>query len=405
MNVAKSNLILAVAAVVLAVPTALSLRGERELFKDVAIVPKLFEGFTPDNVGVVVLGEPKANQPAAPAGQTPADPNQKKQVERDLLQIVRTDKGWGLGQGAGDITGAPVDQKRVEDDVMKHLSEIRADRESLVVADATDEQLAQYNLTEEKAMLLQVFDRTPLQPQQIAALFVGKNSNEGKAGTEGVQGVFVRRADSRDVVLYEVPYWRRDVKHELWLDKKILQAEPDKVLKIAWKNQAGGGQEIVLQRKKEANATWECPAPPPEVGPLKQMEVEQFVQRLRYVFAQEYKRPLQASNLKELGLASPLVTVAVTLKEGEAERTVTMNFGTKVDGKNEVYAQVGENPFLLTFPQHMTAPFERDPKELFEPPVSPAPGEQKAGGAAPGTGEKKDEPKKDEPGKEAPKKN
>jgi hypothetical protein len=285
---------------------------------------------------------------------------------------------------------------------MKHLQEIRRDRESLVVADATDKQLEDYNLTEEKAMLVQVFDRTPMQPQLLASLLVGKNSNDGKAGADGVQGVFVRRADSRDVVLYEVPFWRRDVKHETWVDKKILQAEPDKVQKIVWKNQAGQGREIVFQRKKEANATWECPAPPPEMGAVRQTEVEQFVQRLRYVYAQEFKRPLQQSNLKELGLATPLVTLAITLKEGEAERTVTMNFGNKVDGKNEVYAQVSDIPFLLTFPQHMTAAFERDPKELFDPAGGPANGEPKDGENKPG--EKKEDAKKDEPKKEVPKK-
>ena len=56
MNLSKQNLALLVAAAVLAVPTVLQLRKETEIFKDIATIPLLFDGFTSDNVGQVLMG-------------------------------------------------------------------------------------------------------------------------------------------------------------------------------------------------------------------------------------------------------------------------------------------------------------------------------------------------------------
>src|SRR5688572_12190567 len=94
MNFAKSNVVLLVAAAVLAVPTILQLRSEAESFVDYSRVPLMFDGFTPDNVGFVAIGQPKKEQPPA----NPQTPNQKPPVQYDQLFLQRTDKGWAIAQ-------------------------------------------------------------------------------------------------------------------------------------------------------------------------------------------------------------------------------------------------------------------------------------------------------------------
>ena len=59
----KSNLVLGVACAALAVPTLLQLSAEAESFVDVGRIPLMFDGFTADNVGSVILGDPRDEQP------------------------------------------------------------------------------------------------------------------------------------------------------------------------------------------------------------------------------------------------------------------------------------------------------------------------------------------------------
>ena len=42
-------------------------QGEADAFVDIGDIPLLFDGFTSDNVGSIVLGQPKDEQPPAPA--------------------------------------------------------------------------------------------------------------------------------------------------------------------------------------------------------------------------------------------------------------------------------------------------------------------------------------------------
>lgn len=100
MNLTKSNVVLAVLAAALAVPTWLQLQQDRATFVDVGRVPLLFDGFTAENVGRITLRVPKAEQPPAEAdGQPP-------KVAYDDLVFVRNAESWAFG--AGDLRFAPV---------------------------------------------------------------------------------------------------------------------------------------------------------------------------------------------------------------------------------------------------------------------------------------------------------
>jgi len=362
MSHSKANLILAAAAVVLAVPTMLTIRGESAMFTAMASVPHLFDGFTADNVKTLVIAQPKANQPAVPAPPpNPSDPAAAKKVERDVLQFVRADKKWVVGQG--ELQNAAVQTQRIDNDLIKHLQEIRTDKQTVVVADASDEVLAKYDLTEDKAMIVQAFNA---QGQPVAELLIGKEPDQ-KQGTETVHGVFVRKTGSRDVVLYEMPqFWRRSVKLEEWLDKKVHQIETGKIVKFAFKNPASDGAEVVFE-KKDGSATWIATQAPVDVGAPRQTEIEGMVQRFGIVNAQDVRLPLPRANLGECGLKPPLYEIAATVKDGDTERTYTILAGKKLDDKNEVYMTSSESQFLMTMPMYLLSPYERNPKDLFDP--------------------------------------
>jgi hypothetical protein len=416
----KTNLILAGLAVGLGLPTFLVLHADANQFTNLDTVPKLFEGFTADNVGRVLVAMPKPGQEAP----KPDAKGQKKPVERDILEFVRTDKGWVLGSPMGQppqpLQGAPVMAQRIEQELLKSLESIRYDKQTLIAKDASDEELAKRDLTEEKAYVIQAMDKTGM--QTVADLLVGRDASDPSMGAEMVRGVFARKSDSKDIVLYEVPMFRRSIKADEWIDKKVWQIEASKAVRLKIRSPATNGEELVFEKKPGSDSTWTATKAPPETGALRQQKIEELLQRCQYVQAGEFRRPLQGTNLAELGLLPvPKVEVTITIKEkeGEAEKNYRFATGNPVQDKtNEVYFSAGDSPFLMTWQSYMVQPFEQNPKDWFDPPPGavqePKPGENVPGKEEgkkdevrqpaeavkpPGDGKKTEEPKKPEDAK------
>lgn len=373
MNLAQRNLVLAALAAALAIPTALQLRRDAETFVDLASVPLLFDGFTADTVMFVTLAQPKKEQPQP----EPNNPQAPK-VAYDQLVVQRTDKGFALA--AGDLAGAPVAKDQVENQVFAHLRAIRADRESLVQPDATPEQLAQFGLDEKQAFVVRVTDAT--QRNVLAEVLVGRDAGQGQTGTEAVRGVFVRRSDSNDVILYEFDKgWMRSVQQDAWLDRTIARIEPDKVRRVAIKGPGTLGATFAFERPA-GKTQWAAVNPPAELGAVRQTEVESLVQRLRFLAAQEFRMPTaRAGNLAALGLAPARIDVDVTFQDGDRERTLKLAIGNQVDGKNEHYLLTNESAFVMTLPQGVVTQFEVDvPTQMFDPASPDAPKDEKKDG-------------------------
>ncbi|HEX5050206.1 MAG TPA: DUF4340 domain-containing protein [Planctomycetota bacterium] len=368
MNLKKQNLALFVAAIALAVPTTLQLRSEAEIFKDIASIPLLFDGFTSDNVGTILMGQPKKDQPPP----DPQNPDQKRPIAYDQMQIVRTEKGWAfapiLGQPPNELAGAPVSKDRVESDIFAHLRAIRVDRDTIVQPNANPEQLAEYGLDDAHAFVFKLVDTTG--KNVVAELFVGRDAAAGQQGTEAVRGVFVRKNDSNDVILYEFDRgWRRDVLTDQWLDRVLAKLEPDKIHRFSIRNTATAGTTFVFERK-DGKASWQAVDAPADVGAVRQMEVENLIQRLRWIAAQDFRKPLQhAGNLAALGLAPAQIEIELTVKEGDQDRVIKIAVGNKVDDKNEYYMTCSEAQFLMTWQAGYVTTFELDAKaKLFDPP-------------------------------------
>lgn len=371
MNLARANVVLAVAAVVLAIPTWLQIRSDGDAFTDIARIPLLFDGFTSDNVGFVTVGQPKKEQPPA----DPQNPDQKRQIQYDQIMIQRTDKGFAVAAMAGERAGVPINKDRVENDVFVHLRAIRADRETMVQPNATPAQLEQYGLDDAHATVILASDATG--QRQLAELLVGKDANAATGGSDAVRGVYVRKRDSNDVILYEIDRpWRRDVAEETWIDRVVARIEADKVKRFSIKNTATAGVTYTFERA-DGKAMWQAKDAPADVGAVRQSEVESLVQRLRAIAVQEYRQPMaRVPNPAQLGLQPPQIELAVTYRDGDREKTVTFTIGNKVDGKNDYYLQVSDSPFLMTFAQAFVTPFELDVKQMFDPKSAPVPAQE-----------------------------
>lgn len=359
----KSNLALAVACAALAVPTFLQLSSEVEIFVDVSRIPLMFDGFTADNVGSVLLGEPR---PAAGAEQPAAS---QPAVAYDQLVLNLTDAGWAIGAPTGavvELAGAPARKSKLEADVFEHVRSIRNDPDALVQPAATAQQLAEFGLDDEHAFVVRCVDRSG--KTVVADLLVGKDASEWGQGSEAVRGVFVRARGSNDVVLYEwLQPWRRTVEPAEWLDRTLFRLEPDKVRALSLRNGATGDRTFVFRRPPN-QMRW-APEGAEDLGAVRQGELEGLVQRLRYVAAQSYERPLsRAGDMQALGLYPPRIELKLEVADGNDTQTIELQVGARVDGRNEHYLTCSESEFLLTWPASLVAQFELDvAQRLFDP--------------------------------------
>ncbi|MGC6489442.1 MAG: DUF4340 domain-containing protein [Planctomycetota bacterium] len=363
MSMNKSNVLLAIACAALAVPTYLQLSSEAETFVDVSRIPLMFDGFTADNVGSIVLGAPREQPAAPPAGEPQAA------VAYDQLALTLTDKGWAIGKPAAavvELAGAPVRKGKIEADVFEHLRSIRSDPDALVQPGATEEQLAEFGLDEQHAFVVRCVDRTG--KTVVADLLVGKDASEWGQGSEAVRGVFVRQRGSDDVVLYEwLKPWRRSVEPSEWLDRTLFRLEPDKVRALSIRNGVSGARTFVFRRPPN-QMSWVAEGAE-DLGAVRQGELEGLVQRLRYVAAQSYERPLtRAGNMQALGLYPPQAVVKVEVADGSDTREIELQIGGRVEGRNEHYLTCTGSDFLLTWPASLVAQFELDvAQRLFDP--------------------------------------
>jgi hypothetical protein len=369
MNLHKSNVVLAVLAGILAIPTTMQVFADAETFVDVGAIPTMFDGFSSDNVGIITLAVPAKEQPKVDPNQPGAQPK----IVYDKVEMRRGDKGWVVHSGA--LANAPIAKERVESDVFQHLRTIRADRDAMVQPNATAEQLAEFGLDEAHAFVVQCRDTTGL--TIVADLLVGRDAGIGQSGTDAVRGVFVRKSDSSDVVLYELDKgWRRDVAMDGWLDKVLAKLAPEKIKQFSLQNTASGGR--FQFERGEGKASWKLAAGPGGLGAVRQIEVENLIQRCAWIGVQDYRVPVLGTNLGQLGLATPAIELELVVQDGDRDRVLTIKVGNKLADKNEYYVTCNESQFVMTWAAGMVTPFEIDMKATLFDPVSP---DQKPGDA------------------------
>lgn len=356
----RANIVLAILAVILAFPTAWTLFEDRTIFTEYEDIPRLFPGFTRENVRAVVLSRPKRDE----NGELVRD--EKGEVAREQLQLVRVDDDWRIA-GQNPLAGVTVSGAQVYERILQHVESIRRDEEALVREGATPEELERYGLTADEALLIQCYD----QNSPLAELYVGADASRGQAGEDVVHGFFVRSKDDNDVVLYEQSYWVLDVDPAQWYDRNPLRFPIDEVVEVKMHNLKG---EVTFARENPQAPDWETMQGPGDVGAVRNGEIRVFAQSLSMVNIQEYVERLPAAGpqreaaLARHGLKEPDFWAEVKLADGTRHRIAV---GAQVPGKNERYLSISSVDFLMTVGEWFVARFEKDPKvAFFDPPAT-----------------------------------
>lgn len=366
----RTNLILAVAAAVLAIPTTITLMTEGIRFTRYDQIPRLFEGFTKENIQFVVLEKAKRGEDGTPV----ADPDGKPVMDRLLL--VRRDNKWLIGEGP--LAGLPVRSSAPEDvptKVLDHVQRIRRDREKLVHAQANDEELAARDLTEATGTVIRCLNN---EQAVVAEMVLGKDASGGKWGEDIVKGFFVRRLDNREVVVYdalEAMHWNLSVQADDWVDKVIHEFQTAKVKTFSYRNPKG---EVTFERQGPGSdpgagpdavptsPNWKATKAPEGVGPVKQQDVTNLMSRFSILRAARFQQPLQGVDPNQVGLNPAEMEVSVVLEDGTLHR---LEVGKKISDKPEYHARAEGTRYLIAVNEWDITSYERDPRDLFEPPV------------------------------------
>jgi len=364
-----ANLVLLVIAVVLTLLVLWTNSMDKKNFTDWDKTPRLFEGFTPDNVRILKIAQPKKKTGAEVPKEIkePGKDDKPAPVEREELIFLRDGTNWKIADG--ELKGVLVQmvsktESKIDVDVLKHIKDIRIPKKA-IHKDSTDEYLKDKNLSEDTATIIQCFDanQTP-----IAELYLGKDASGGKY-EDVTRGYFVRSKSSRDVLVYEVDYWVLSLKSEDWCEKKVHEFETASVVSLSLRNAKG---EVVFSKDKAQDAAWKCEKQPEGTGPIRQQEVNNILQRFMRIDATRFFGALAGyKTLKDQGL-DPVANFEISAQT-EDKKVYRLWIGGKIPDKGEYYAKALGNEFLFALGDWAVTPYEKDPKDLFDPGASSQP--------------------------------
>lgn len=359
----RSNIILGLIAVALAVPTTLSYRADADVFKDYTNIPRMFPGFTEDQVNVVTMRRPKERAAEDLPGQT----GTQGEVEYQQLTFVKRNNRWVVFGGKMD--GAPIVEQMLDERVFEHFKSVRVDPEAIIFPAADPDILRENHLTADTAFGIscQVQLPSPVPGAQpkfdiLAELLIGKEARDGSYAQGTVPGFLVRKSDNNDVVLYDVPFWERPLDVNAWIDQNVHQFPGDTTVRFSLGNPAGG--PVVFERKPGSQATWLAVEKPDDVGAVRQGEVVTMITRYSRILGITLVGPSAGQDLVALGLNPALAEMSATLEDGSVH---SLKIGKPVPGKREYYALSGGLDFVRTIPTWAVDHFLKDPRDLFDP--------------------------------------
>lgn len=359
----KTNLVLTLLAVLLAVPTWMTMRAERARFTEIKDIPLLFDGFNP--AAVLTLRVAKGwNDPA---------PDQKaQQAQKPIEELVFQRQGgdkWVLANT--ELAGAPVLPQKVTDELLEHLGRIRRDEKAVYRAKATPEELKQFGLDKDDGYVIAAYDA---QNRVLADLVVGKDISGGQWEASRVHGRYVRAKANESVLVYETDFFSPSVVATEWLDTRIYQADLSHAIGFALFNPTVK-EPVEFKKDSAKEAEWKVVKAPPDTGAPRQGDLSELIQKVSILNAARMLAPMQPVQLRakgldpaRIGLEPPEYSVTFTLDDGD---TIKLDLGKKLEDKPEVYARSSKSQFLFTVPDWFKAYVELDIRgKLLDPPAN-----------------------------------
>ena len=361
----QTNAYLFGAALLLAVPTTITLVNEHTTFTEFDSIPRLFPGFTEANIQHVILTKASAEAATGAGGE-----EQGPALEK--LVLSRQDDGWAIGQlpqYRAELAGVPIRAQQVETNILDHVKAIRRDERALVLADTTDEEMQERGLTVETGILVECLNA---EGQPVVEFYRGNDARGGEYGEDRVSGYFVARKGRKDVILYEPSnqFWDLETDPTNWIDNTIHEFETEDVKSFSFRNPTG---DVSFARVGEGESpkSWKLESVIEGVGAVKQAEIDRLLSRFNRVVCARYLGHVQKPELqgKVPTEKNAEYVVTATLEDGS---TYAMWVGKKIDDKAELYARFvdskGPRPFLVAIGDWVKSPFEVDSQTLFDPP-------------------------------------
>lgn len=357
----KINFLLFVVAVLLAIPSYLTLQGERARFTEIKDVPLLFDGF---NAKAVAFLRVSKGWPEQAQGQQ-QQPEQKP-VPELVFQRTAADK-WALAQMPvnGDLQGMVVLTPKIDSDLLDHLGRIRRDERAVLRPKATPEEIKQFGLDREQGYLIAAFDA---QQRLLAELVVGKDVSAGQWGQNVVRGRYVRAKANDSVLVYETDFWNPSTEVNDWLDLKVFQVDVNKLIGFKLFNPTAK-EPVEFNKDKPTAPEWRVVKQPEGTFDLKQGDLGMLLPKVSFVQARRVLAPLNPTvlvakglGLDKIGLEPAEYSVTYTLEGGD---TCVLEVGRKLEDKNEYYARSNKLPFLFTVGDELIPGLGSDVKGLF----------------------------------------
>lgn len=364
----RTNLILASIAALLAVPTTLSYVADADIYTGLDQFDHMFEGLTADKVDVILLRRPK-QQPSQPVPSLGGLAQGTAETQFDELYFGKQNGRWVIARG--DLAGAPVAAELIDQRIFQHMTRVPIDSKAVIIEDADPEILASSLLTADTAFVISCQVQQPVttpgaQPtyKVLAELLVGKDNRAGRLSRGVVPGFHVRKSDSNDVILYEVPFWERPMDPNSWVEKDVHNLNQGVITRFSLNN-SKVETPVVFERKPGSDATWIATEKPEGMGAVRQMEVTNMISRYKRIQATSLIGPASAANLGAQGLLPPVMEIAATLDDGSVH---TILIGHQLGGgKKEHYVLSSGLSFVRTIPIWVVENFQLDPRDLFDP--------------------------------------
>jgi hypothetical protein len=354
----KTNILLFVLAALLAIPSYLTVRGERARFTEIKDVPLLFDGFNAKAVAFLRVNK-GWNDPPPQGQQAPAD---QKPTPELVFQRTAADK-WSLQ--AGELAGMPVLTPKIDSELLDHLGRIRRDERAVLRPKATPDEIKQFGLDKEQGFVIAAFDA---QQRLLAELVVGKDVSAGQWGNNVVRGRYVRAKANDSVLVYETDFWNPTVEANEWLDLKVFQVDLNKAIGFKLFNPTTK-EPVEFSKDKPQAPEWQVVKQPDGTADLKQGDLGMAIPKMSFVQARRVLAPfnptvLQAKGLAldKLGLEPAEYSVTYTVEGGE---TFILEIGKKLEDKNEFYARSNKLQFLFTVGDEFIPGISTDVKSLF----------------------------------------
>ncbi|MEO0481064.1 MAG: hypothetical protein AAF196_16455 [Planctomycetota bacterium] len=342
MNLDRANRILGVLVVVLAVPVGMIWSSEATQAEDVLDFEPLFPGFTRSEVMHIRIEQPAALMQIGQGGPQTFS-------ERAILELRRSTGGeWVVGQDPL-FEGLPVLATRIDQKIFELMEGAPGGDGSLVLEDATDEELAGNLLNPERGSTITCMDADR---NVLANLILGRRTNRTDSAEDEVRGFFVRDAESRDIRLFEREGLLVTARPADWFDQRLFNTDFDSVVSVTWRNATG---RVVLYREADRRNIWRAGTKEFSEsnfvpGELIHSEVTSYlIGLLRGQVANVGPRiPLSEAErlpfLDTLGLATPTTGVLLELEDG---RKIGVTLGSDVTGSNTTNAWIQGWPFTI----------------------------------------------------------